>query len=369
MSDYARANSGGATHFTDKDGLSTGDANKLIVGSEHDSEFNAILTAANSKYDSDDIASQAEAEAGSSNTKVMTPLRVQNWGDANSGAVGDLQALADPNADTLFGWDDSAGAGIGFTAGTGMGFSTTTFEMSHLGFEDLVDPGADRIAFWDDGASKFDWLVPGDGIEISGTNLQLPAAVAGAGLTLTSGVLAVVGGDGITANANDIELTAAGASTTNPVDIASGVVSLDVEALTTIEGNALAATDTFYVEDGGVSKGIEVQAAGLRVQTGQATQTLAAADMNSIMEFTATATLTLPLNATAALPVGVPIVLNVKHATQVLTVTADTSVTLVSIFHPGGGSAASDVVSAGGSALLYKTAADVWALTGNIVDS
>jgi hypothetical protein len=55
-----------------------------------------------------------------------------------------------------------------------------------------------------------------------------------------------------------------------------------------------------------------------------------------------------------------------RHATQVLTVTAAPSVTLVSIFHPGGGSAASDTVVAGGTALLYKTATDVWALAGDI---
>jgi hypothetical protein len=152
------------------------------------------------------------------------------------------------------------------------------------------------------------------------------------------------------------------------VDISTGVFSLDIEALTTIEGSALAATDTFYVEDGGVSKGVEVQAMGLRVQTAQTSQTVAAADMNSIMEFDATATLTLPLNATIALPIGVPIVLVVDHATQVLTVTADTSVTLNTTNHPGGGSAESDTVRAGGTALLFKIAADEWYLTGDISD-
>lgn len=106
----------------------------------------------------------------------------------------------------------------------------------------------------------------------------------------------------------------------------------------------------------------------LRVQTAQTTRTLTPADMNTIIEFTATATLTLPLNSTTELPVGVPVVLNVKHATQVLTVTAATSVTLVSVNHPAGGSAASDTVDAGGTALLYKTASDTWVLAGDISD-
>jgi hypothetical protein len=266
MSDYSVT-----TDFSVKDGLTAGDPEKLILGSDFDVEFDAIAVAIATKYDSADLASQAQAEAETSNVVLMTPLRVANWADANAGIVGDLQALA--------------------------------------------SPGADRILFWDDGAAGAAVLTPGNGIEISTTNLQLEATIAGNGLTYSAGVVNVVGGNGITANANDIALTDAAASTTNPVDISTGTVSLDVEALTTIEGSALAATDTFYVEDAGVSKGIEVQAMG---------------DMNSIMEFTGTATLTLPLNSTTDLPVGVPIVLNVKHATQVLTVTAAASVALPS---------------------------------------
>lgn len=319
MSDYSVT-----TDFSVKDGLTAGDPEKLILGSDFDVEFDAIAVAIATKYDSADLASQAQAEAETSNVVLMTPLRVANWADANAGIVGDLQALA--------------------------------------------SPGADRILFWDDGAAGAAALTPGNGIEISTTNLQLEATIAGNGLTYSAGVVTVVGGNGITANANDIALTDAAASTTNPVDISTGTVSLDVEALTTIEGSALAATDTFYVEDAGVSKGIEVQAMGMRAQIAQTTQTLAAADMNSIMEFTGTATLTLPLNATVDLPVGVPIVLNVKHATQVLTVTAAASVTLVTVNHPAGATAASDTVNAGGSAILFKTAADVWVLSGDISD-
>jgi len=187
------------------------------------------------------------------------------------------------------------------------------------------------------GANRTFNVIGGDGITANADDIELSASVAGAGMTHTAGVLNVIGGDGITANANDVALTDAGASTTNPVDISSGVVSLDVAALDTIEGSALGATDTFLIDDNGVTTGIEQQAMGLRIRGNQTTQTLAAADMNTI--------LTIPLNASVDLPLGVPIVLNVKHATQVLTVTAATSVTLTSINHPGGGSAASDTVN------------------------
>ena len=90
--------------------------------------------------------------------------------------------------------------------------------------------------------------------------------------------------------------------------------------------------------------------------------------MNSIMKFTGTATLTIQLNATTDLPIGVPVVLIMDHASQQLTVTADTSVTLESVNHPGGGSAASDTVLAGGMAVLVQTETDVWQLSGDITD-
>jgi len=348
MSDYARANTGGATHFTDKDGLSTGDPNKVIVGSEHDAEFEAIKTAANSKYDTNDIANQAEAEAGTSNIVLMTPLRTEQWsavwGAENAGMIGDIQALADPAADTILGWDDDPGAVINFTLGAGFVSTTTTLSVDH------------------DAATNF---VADEHVLHAGVDIIAGTGLTGGGTIDASRTLDVIGGDGITANADDIALTAAAASTTNPVDIAAGVVSLDIEALTTVDGSALAATDTFYVEDAGVSKGIEVQALGFRVQTAQTSQTIAAADMNSIMEFNGTATLTIPLNATTALPIGVPLVIVVDHATQVVTVTADTSVTLNSGFHPGGASAASDTVVAGGTALLVQTETDQWYLSGD----
>jgi hypothetical protein len=323
MSDYSKT-----TTFTTKDGLTTGNPAKLIKGSDFDTEFDNIATAITSKLDSTNLASQVQAEAETDNTVLMTPLRTADWSNYNAGVVGDLQALTTAgfsSADAILGWDTSASAAIGFTLGAG---------LSHAAAE-----------------------------------IDIAAAVAGTGLTMTSSVLNVIGGDGITANANDIALTAAAASASNPIVIASGAFSLDLTSLTElVTATGLDATDRVYIDDAGVSKAVEIQNLGMRVQTGQATQTLAAADMNTIMEFTATATLTLPPNTTA-LPVGVPIVLNMKHATQELTILAGTGVTLVSTYHPAGGVAASDLLKAGGTALLYKTAADTWCLSGDIKDA
>jgi hypothetical protein len=198
------------------------------------------------------------------------------------------------------------------------------------------------------------------------TNIIAGTGLTGGGTLAADRTLNVIGGAGIDANANDIALTDYAGASNNPVVISSGAFSYSHAVLSATTAAALDADDTIIVSVDGDARKLQVQEIGMRSQTAQTTQTLAAADMNSIMEFTATSTLTLPLNATTALPIGVPVVLNVKHATQVLTVTAAPSVTLVSIFHPGGGSAASDTVVAGGTALLYKTATDVWALAGDI---
>ena len=45
-----------------------------------------------------------------------------------------------------------------YTAGTGLSLSTTTFNLNHLGIQDLSDPNSDRFIFWDDSESKINWL-------------------------------------------------------------------------------------------------------------------------------------------------------------------------------------------------------------------
>ena len=284
MSDYTKT-----TNFTAKDALTTGDPLKVIKGSYFDTEFDNIATANATKYDSGDLASQAQAEAETANTVLMTPLRVANWADANGGMVGEIQALA--------------------------------------------DPGADRIFFWDDGESadsNVAFLTVGDGIEISTTTLQLPSTLAGNGLTLTSGVLAVVGGSGITANANDIQLTDAAAAAGNPVDISSGTVSVDLTALDQVDGTDIVGADEFLVDDGGTPKALRWQDFGIP-QTDDSTVTpfsaLALSDANRWFNCNnaSAITATIPANASVAFPVGTVFALHQRGAGQItVAVTTDT---------------------------------------------
>jgi len=133
MADYSQVND-----YSAKDALSTGNPLKLIKGSDIDQEFSAIQTAIATKFDSTDIATAGEAQAGVSNTVVITPARLTAWAQNDAGVIEDLQALADPNADRLIFWDDSAGAAAFLTVGTGLTISGTTITSTGVSGVSIV---------------------------------------------------------------------------------------------------------------------------------------------------------------------------------------------------------------------------------------
>ncbi len=77
----------------------------------------------------------------------------------------------------------------------------------------------------------------GNGLEMSSNSLQLATTTGGAGLTYTTGVLAVGSGNGITVNANDvtIDLTAATDSLSTTTSSSSGLEALS-SGLTMLQG-------------------------------------------------------------------------------------------------------------------------------------
>lgn len=93
--------------------------------------------------------------------------------------VTSLGSLADPGADRIIFWDDSASNLAHLTVGTGMVLTGTTIAVSLLGIQSLTDPNADRILFWDDSVGASSWLSLGTGLSITGTTLD-------ANVTLTS---------------------------------------------------------------------------------------------------------------------------------------------------------------------------------------
>jgi hypothetical protein len=71
MSDYTQI-----TNFTAKDGLATGDPEKIILGSDVDAELAAIAIAIATKFEAVDIASDAQAAALTSDTVLLTPAKL-----------------------------------------------------------------------------------------------------------------------------------------------------------------------------------------------------------------------------------------------------------------------------------------------------
>jgi hypothetical protein len=188
MADYTQI-----TDFSAKDALSSGDPEKLILGSDVDGEFTAIASAISSKYDSTDLASQAEAEAETVNTKLMTPLRIAQWADANGGVVGDLQVLTDPNADRVLFWDDSGGVTTWLTIGTGIAITSQTIH-------------SDDSAIVHDSLSGF---VANEHIDHSAVSITAGSGLTGGGTIAANRTINVGAGTGITVNANDVALSAA----------------------------------------------------------------------------------------------------------------------------------------------------------------
>lgn len=262
----------------------------------------------------------------------MTPGRVADILGDNAAILEDLRALTVAGfsgADAILGWDTSAGAAIGYTLGAG---------LSH-----------------------------------AGTEINVADAMAGAGLTIASSIFAVGAGNGITVNANDVAITDVAAGAAQPVAITSGTFSFDLSSITTLAPTGVAqAADGIVMSDAGTVKVMPWDKMGLPVVSTAANDNLNDDDtkFSTIARNTGTGIVwTIVPDATYDAEIGSFILLANHHASASLTITAGTGVTLMSIHNPSGTTAQSDVVIAGGSAVLYKYAADSWQLVGNTSDA
>ena len=96
---------------------------------------------------------------------------------------------------------------------------------------DLLAAGGLKLTGNEIGVEPNDFA--GAGLEDDGSdNLRLAASVAGAGMTHTTGVLNVIGGDGITASANEIETTVDGATIELSASDGSGALRVKDEGIT-----------------------------------------------------------------------------------------------------------------------------------------
>jgi hypothetical protein len=152
MSNYTKA-----TNFTLKDGLSTGDPQKIIKGSEIDAEYNAIASAVASKADLNSptftgTPSAPTASTGTSSTQIASTAFVQS---ALIGAypVGSIymNAAVATNPSTLLGF----GTWVAFGAGkvpVGIDTGDTDFDTigETGGSKDAIIPSHTHTALVDD---------------------------------------------------------------------------------------------------------------------------------------------------------------------------------------------------------------------------
>jgi hypothetical protein len=124
MSDYTPSQT-----YAVKDALLTSDPAKLLLGAELDVDWLAIQTAMATKYDLSDLATQAQAEAGTNNTTFMSPLRVAQYLAQNAGVLFDILALTDPGGDRILFWDESANDTTWLTVSTGLTITDTTLTV------------------------------------------------------------------------------------------------------------------------------------------------------------------------------------------------------------------------------------------------
>lgn len=76
------------------------------------------------------------------------------------------------------GTGDSTAAGARTNLGLEIGTDVQAHDPALDDISGLADPGADRILFWDDSAGSYNYLEPGTGISITGTSLDTPALLS-----------------------------------------------------------------------------------------------------------------------------------------------------------------------------------------------
>jgi hypothetical protein len=98
-------------------------------------------------------------------TGVTFPISIGQGGTGQITAAAALAALLGvPQARVLT-------AGLGLDGGGDLS-ADRTFDVNLLGLETLADPGADRVLFWDDSAGFLTWLTMGTNLSITGTTLN-----------------------------------------------------------------------------------------------------------------------------------------------------------------------------------------------------
>lgn len=152
MSNYTKS-----TNFATKDTLPTGDAGKIVKGTEIDNEFNAVASAISSKADTASptftgTPAAPTATAGANTTQLATTAFVTTAVTTATGALGTLSTQdADDVAITGGVIDGTVIGGTTAAAGT---FTTATATTVALGSNWTVTVSSGKLVFQVSGVTK-----------------------------------------------------------------------------------------------------------------------------------------------------------------------------------------------------------------------
>ena len=233
-----------------------------------------------------ELATSAETITGTDAARVVTPAGLQ--AKVASETVKGLVELA-TNAETVTGTDTTRA-----THPAGVAAAIAAAGGGPL----FADPNADRIAFWDDSAGAFVALVHSAPVNITGTSLTIDAAT-----TTASGIVELAtSAETITGTDTTRAVTAAGLQ----AKVASETV-LGLQEFATAAESVTGSSNALSVHPAGLlaTRGLYV---GVNAQTGT-TYAPVLADQGKLVTCAngSAITVTMPSNATTAFPIGTQI--------------------------------------------------------------
>jgi hypothetical protein len=227
----------------------------------------------------------------------------------------------------------------------------------------LADPNADRILFWDDSAGATAYLDLGAGLAITATTLNVTSAVATltgtqtlTNKTLTSPTMTAPAlgtpASGTLTNCTGLPVTGIAASTSAAIGV--GTIELGHASDTTISRSA---AGVIAVE------GVPVFP-NLPQNSQSAAYTLVLADANRHILHpsadTTARTFTIPANASVAFPIGTAVTFVNQNAAGVVTIAITTDTMRLA----GAGTTGSRTLAANGMATALKITATEWIISG-----